>query len=141
DGFSKFLFERYITENVLETEVINDVRRDAQGLLEKLVSLLDYMAQNTTTYNNEIDKTVEDLASRLHVKELREAVTAIIEKTRLLRVKSTSMHERLEASANEVRALKRDLEKISVEAQKDFLTGVENRKSFDARLDQCIAQA
>jgi diguanylate cyclase len=140
DAYCDYLNSRYLAENI-DHQVVEQARQDAKALMEHAISLMEGVTKSTHGYNRDMDKAVTDLKGRLHVKELRDVADAIIGKTQELQSHSQNLSSRLEASSREVQALRRDLEKITAEAKKDFLTSVDNRKAFDARLDEMMAAA
>jgi diguanylate cyclase len=58
-----------------------------------------------------------------------------------IRDSGTALGAKLEASRREVTELKQNLEKVTQESSRDFLTGVANRKALDARLEEMTASA
>lgn len=138
DAFCDYLNSRFVAENI-DHAVVEQARRDAHALMQHAIALMDGMTQNTSNYSRDMDETVKDLSGHLHIKELREVADAIINKTKELQSHSQNLSTRLQASSKEVQSLRRDLEKITAEAQKDFLTSVDNRKAFDRKLDDMMA--
>ena len=48
----------------------------------------------------------------------------------------SALASKLEESKQEVVQLKTNLEKVTTESNRDFLTGIANRKALDAKLDE-----
>ncbi|MEI7670202.1 MAG: GGDEF domain-containing protein, partial [Pseudomonadota bacterium] len=60
----------------------------------------------------------------------------IINQAVSIRDSGKELQLKLEESKKEVNLLKNNLEKITLEANKDFLTGVGNRKAFEQKIDE-----
>lgn len=61
--------------------------------------------------------------------------------TKSVRQENLKLEKRLAESSDEITDLRRNVESIQQEAMTDPLTGVNNRKSFDAMIDSLIEQA
>jgi diguanylate cyclase len=63
-------------------------------------------------------------------------VQQIIASTKSLKERSEAMQEKLDSSKKEVEGLRQHLVEVTHEAQRDFLTGVFNRKAFNKLMDE-----
>lgn len=140
DELNDYLYERFVADNI-DKQVMEQATAEAKLIMENIAKLIDSLTGDASQYGQEVDSYIEDLTSNTHNKELQAALKTIASKTRLLKDKGAVLSRRLETTSSEVRSLKRDLEKVSLEAQKDFLTGVDNRKAFDTHLEERISQA
>lgn len=133
--FCEYLYQRYIIE-ALDKKAIEDATSEAKLILEHIVNLIDRISGDTSQYSKDIDGYVDEVSSHVHSKALQEAFKAVIERTKKIKQNGEKLSERLESTSSEVRSLKRDLEKVALEAQKDFLTGCDNRKAFEQHLGE-----
>ncbi len=53
-----------------------------------------------------------------------------------LKKSGDKINEKLEESKKEINTLKKDLQQVTIESQRDFLTGVFNRKAFEKFVDE-----
>lgn len=73
--------------------------------------------------------------------ELKELLEAVIIDTDAMIEENQKLEEKLDLSAEVMERLQQDLETVRKEALTDGLTGLANRKSFDAELNSIIAEA
>lgn len=140
DQLNEYLYRRYITQDINKV-VVDEATKEAHLLIEHIIRLIDAIGGDTTQYHEEMQEFVEGLGREVHTKELREALKLVIDKTKKLQSKSHKLTSRLEESSSEVRTLKRDLEKVMLEAERDFLTGIDNRKAFDTKFKDLFGEA
>jgi diguanylate cyclase len=72
---------------------------------------------------------------------LSSSVDLVINETDLTEDSRRALEDRLNLVLNEVEVLKHNLEEIREEALTDALTGIPNRKAFDAALDRAMVKA
>jgi diguanylate cyclase len=58
-----------------------------------------------------------------------------------MKQRGEKISQKLEESTKEITELKKDLQQVTIESQRDFLTGVFNRKAFEQYVDTQIALA
>ena len=68
-------------------------------------------------------------------------ITNALNATRDMERQNKSLEEKFNASSVEINRLREDLETMRLEAMTDGLTGIANRKLFDAELRRCAIQA
>jgi len=106
------------------THLIEATGESAQGRNEELTSLSSRLRQ---TAENHPD-----------VSALLESVIAV---TKSVKEENFKLEKRLAESADEVAALRHNVEYIQQEAMTDPLTGVKNRKTFDIAIDRHLQQS
>lgn len=106
------------------TDLLEATGESAQGRNEELASISARLRQ-----------TAEDHPD---VGVLLESVIAV---TKSVKEENFKLERRLAESADEVAALRHNVEHIQQEAMTDPLTGVKNRKAFDAAIERHIAQS
>ncbi len=124
-----------------EQQALNESTLGAQNLLAEALRLITEFSGETNAYNKQLDTNVEHLsASTIDNRSLQDIVNEIVERAKSVRDSGSMLQQKLEVSTKEIESLKTNLEKISAESQRDFLTGLYNRKALDTFLDEATKE-
>jgi diguanylate cyclase len=111
------------------------------GEIDQIVGMLSELILSTAQGREDCAKA----SSRLEAAEDRDAVRAIsdtlIESLRTIEVQHAALERQLIASREEVQAANHALAKVTAQANLDSVTGLANRRGFDAALEQATARA
>ena len=90
-------------------------------------------------------KSLENYIDRLleisDIEGTRKIVTKIVSESQAIKQSGDRLGDRLEATKEEVEILRKELKESKKAAKTDALTGLANRRGFDEKIDQEIAQA
>jgi len=117
-------------------EMREDLRELIRAMNEEVTSVGGRFAQ----YGDVLRDFASILGQERESKRLRSSVDNVIEETSLTEKSRRAMEERLTEVLAEVDELKKNLELIREEALTDALTGIANRKAFDAALARAITE-
>ncbi len=139
-GFTKennsYLYHKYIISN-RNQKVLDDATVNTQKILVEALRIVNDFNGETKSYNHDTDEYLEnisrDFAGNENVKSI---FKELIDATAKLRASGENISHKLEESTREINHLRKDLQQVTVEAQRDFLTGVYNRKSFERLIDE-----
>ncbi len=106
----------------------------------EVIDVID-VASDRAAHFGSVLEGFSDQAEGASKGDLNKAVTSVIAETRSMADLNRDLESRLQASAQEIGALREHLEQIEREASLDALTGVGNRKRFDAALRDAILTA
>jgi diguanylate cyclase len=127
------LYARHISET--GKQVIDNVRNRIQLLLAEVLSQVLATGGDITRYSARLESFTERLLLDTDSSaSLRELIQEILNETRSMENASTGFRSSLESISNEVESLRDDLEKARQQATTDALTGLANRRAFDAAL-------
>jgi diguanylate cyclase len=140
DELNDYFYHRYIAEDI-DRKAVEQATKEAHVLMEHVIVLIDAIGGGASEYNEGVQGYVQSLETEVQNSQLRKDLELIIEKTKGLQRRSTKLSSRLEESSSEVKSLQRDLEKVMLESERDFLTGVDNRKAFDEKFAKLFAGA
>jgi len=140
EELNDYFYHRYIAEDV-DKEMVDQATKEAHLLMEHVIKLIDAIGGGASEYNEDMGGFIKDLEQEVHSSQLRKDLQLVIEKAKLLQKKSTKLSSKLEESSLEVKTLQRDLEKVMLESERDFLTGVDNRKAFDEKFHQSFKES
>ncbi len=91
----------------------------------------------TSDYGAQLDRH----ASELHKLDLGDAASGLASIAREMADRARSAEAKLEESEREAKALRRQLSRAKRDAERDHLTGLPNRRAFDAELQRQYAEA
>ncbi|CCQ72481.1 diguanylate cyclase [Magnetospira sp. QH-2] len=119
--------------------------RSASDELEAQISkVLTYMAEmggSAKDYGETLQSHSEQISQAGGPDDLGSAITSILEATREMEAQNEALEKQLAASGQQVDQLRTDLDKMRHEALTDGLTGIPNRKVFDAALRTAATEA
>jgi len=137
DDINTYLYNKYvITGSKKEEAAVESVSQNTQSVLAEIMEVIDRFSGDTETYNNQIDEHVSKLSQKITDPLLKEMAGEIVNRAMAIRESGAQLNGKLEESRKEVTQLKSNLEKVTSEANKDFLTGTGNRKAFESKIDE-----
>jgi len=109
--------------------------------VEQLAASLESTGEATSLFGNTLRGAAGALNADNSVGTAKIIVEKLILATRQMENRSQGLEQRLQESTSEVRALREDIESIRRQVLTDPLTGIANRKCFDEKLREAIAEA
>lgn len=132
-----YLYNKYIVVN-RNQKVLDDAAISAQKVLLEVLRVVNDFSGETETYNKGVDQYIDRISA--HVGEdggnVKNIVKELVEATVNLKQSGESIQKKLTESKEEINTLRKDLQQVTIEAQRDFLTGVFNRKTFEKIFDE-----
>ena len=130
------LYRNYLAKNEQVTGW--ELRQSLEAMLLELSQSLKDTRSETRNFKETMDSNIDDLAKiekeGLSVKEIMALVRDLVKNTQNIRRSTISFSAALTDAQNEIEALREQLEKSQQDALYDALTGLFNRRSFDAEL-------
>ena len=137
-----YLHNKFIPGTHHNERVVDEASLNAQKILAEVLKTIHEFSGEAKSYSTEIGGSLDTLANTIGVdfnaSTVRDIVREIIITTANLKLQSESINKKLEESASEIDTLKQNLKQVTIESQRDFLTGVYNRKTFEKYVDQQI---
>jgi diguanylate cyclase len=140
EEITRQLYKKYYTfemegENFLKTAektdtVIHDLKK----------YLVDY-SNKTDEYGTQLEGVSNAISTEIPLKKMQEIVNKMMLSASDIQTQNKFLQIKLEKSKDEVDGLKRNLENLRVEATTDNLTGIANRKLFEATLLKDMTQS
>ncbi len=132
-----YLYNKYVIAKPKEEEkAVEKTTNNTQTVLAEIMSIIDRFNDDTQNYNEQLDEQVSKLSDKITDPTLKELAKEIVGRATSIRESSSALSKKLEQSRSEVVQLKTNLEKVTNEASKDFLTGTGNRKAFESKIDE-----
>jgi diguanylate cyclase len=135
-----YLHSKYIASKAQEKK-IEDVATDTQKVLAEVQKLVAEFSGETTNYNKGIDKALTDISANLDEGNVKNIVRTLVETTKTLKASGEAMNQKLAESNREINNLKKNLQQVTAESQRDHLTGAYNRKTFEKYYDEYVEHA
>ncbi|QQP87912.1 diguanylate cyclase [Skermanella sp. TT6] len=123
-----------------EKQAVREAGARIQGALSHLLELLRASGAGSDRYGRALQQFGEDMEVR-GLEQLSALVDAIAAETRLMAEHNRELHSQLQSSSSQMDELRRNLDVVRQEAITDSLTGLFNRRLFDASLAEAVARA
>jgi diguanylate cyclase len=138
DDVNIYLFNKYIQPKPSKEEeaAMESASQNAQIVLSEIMEVIKKFSSDTETYNTQIDTHVNNIAQKITDPALKEMANEIINQAVAIRNSGSDLNSKLQESKQEVVQLKENLHKATSEANKDFLTGIGNRKALEKKLEE-----
>jgi diguanylate cyclase len=142
DDVNIYLYNKYVIDDKKEeNRAVESTSQDTQTVLAEIMEVIDRFSGDTENYSHQIDTHVTKLSQKITDPALKDMAKEIISRAVAIRDSGAALNTKLEESRKEVVQLKTNLEKVTNEANRDFLTGVANRKALNTKLEEMAAQA
>lgn len=133
---STYLYNKYIAADVRQQKV-DDTAGEAGRVLSQVLKIVGEFKGETQSYNADIDGYLQKVSADFgDDQQVRSAIKELISATADLQASGSHLTQKLENSQREIEQLKKNLEKVTAESQRDFLTGAYNRKALDQMIDE-----
>jgi diguanylate cyclase len=133
------IYRRFLESQ--KDHMIQESAMGAQALLADALRLITEFGGETSAYNRQLDTNVQHLSSTaVSDRPVQEIVKEIVERTKAVRDSGDALQRKLEESSREIQSLKTNLDRVSAESQRDFLTGLYNRKALDNYLEDAMKE-
>jgi len=137
EEISRQLFNQHIA-NGKET-VITLVREELKKVFTEIILAIKTTNQNFSESENNLETIHESLIPSLSEADVEKIVSQIKHEIKNLESSSTSFKEQLQQATREIDQLKIKMAHYRSEALKDPLTRIDNRRGFEKKLNDAIA--
>jgi len=130
-----YLYHKYVLGN-RNQKVLDDAALGAQKILMEALRVINDFSGETQSYTKDIDQYLDHISHEFKDESVKKIFKELIEATSTMKQSGEKITKKLEESTQEINSLKKNLQQVTVEAQRDFLTGVFNRKTFEQFIDE-----
>ena len=127
------LFERFFADSN-QNEAVRDAVARLEEVMKRTATDLNQAGEGAAAFGDALTEASGTLSPDLQNAGVFNIVQGIVTATRQMEARSRELERRLDEASDEVKQLKDEVEAIRIEATTDSLTGLANRKRFDARL-------
>lgn len=134
-----YLYNKYVVAN-RNQKVLDDASLSAQKVLLEVLRVVNDFSGETESYNKGVDQYMGRI-SEFEDENVKEIFKELVEATADLKKSGEKIQAKLVESKQEINSLRKNLQQVTIEAQRDFLTGVFNRKTFEKVFDELASHA
>lgn len=127
------LYSRFFTFEQ-ESAGISDATNKAEEELTRILKHLGIAGEGAAEYGKALVTFSGEIDGDAEPDNIRSALTSALTATRAMEERNRDLEVKFEESSQEINRLREDLESMRHEAMTDGLTGIANRKQFDAEL-------
>lgn len=138
DDISEYLYAKYISET--DSRIVHQTTIGIRQVMTDIISNLANFAGEADDYKKGLAQHLETIPG-VDEKGVQAIIAALVEQAGGMLDSSGSITDKLEASRKEIESLKEDLAQVKTESERDFLTGVYNRKALDHKLEELITES
>ena len=133
-----WLYEKYIAKESRESVIA--VQDATQSIILNLSGKLSHISKDTSHFGGTLDRCKAHLTDSVDVSNIGEVFSTVLKEAEKITASNKLMMENLESMEQEVSSLRGQMEELAEEAHKDQLTRVANRRAFDKRMEQALAE-
>ena len=137
---SSYLRNKFILPSASQ-KAVDEAATVGHSVLVEVLKAINDFSNEADNYHKNVDDYLDNITQKFDDKNLKSIVRDLINATVNMKKSGEQISKRLEASTQEITVLKKDLQQVTIEAQRDFLTGVFNRKTFEHFVDEQITHA
>ncbi len=133
------LYQRFFRSDE-EEEMVSDASVTIQREVASLLTTLTEVGSGAESYATRLKSFLKDVGRANDVTAMGGVIRAMVDETREMAARNAELSDQLATSTEKMSQLQKDLETIRREAMTDGLTGINNRRAFEADLrDQSAA--
>jgi len=122
-------------------QMVDETSATAQKMLQDVLAAVNNFSGETKDYNKDLGQYITNITQETGDSGLKSIVSQIVGATASLKERGEVMNQRLEESKKEIEELRENLEQASHEAQRDGLTGLYNRRTFERIVEEYMGTA
>lgn len=136
------LHTRFLSQ-VRNEEMIRRAGDQITETIQSVTGAVKDVHSATASYSGTLESVAERMATVKTQDEMKAIVSTIMADTQMMLERNSRLEAELDKSSSLMQELQRDLEQVRKEAMTDGLTGLSNRKAFDAAIarvtEECAA--
>ena len=140
DELNAELYKRYFGSAEDQVDVIETGGR-LQAVMDQVSRYLNDHTGEMDSFGHTLDNISSAIGRSQPVDKVRALVADLVKETQSMAKRNYTLESRLGRIASEVTELRENLQAVQREALTDALTGIPNRKFFDARLQEAAREA
>jgi diguanylate cyclase len=115
-------------------EMIRHAGEQINSTIKNVTGVVRDVHNATANYSGSLESVNEKISTIKTPEEMRELVGTVMSETKDMIERNQVLEQELDRSSSLMEELQRDLEQVRKEAMTDGLTGLSNRKAFDAAI-------
>ncbi len=124
-----------------ENRVLRSTADNITSEINNVMNVLAKSAGDSAQYNKTLDTFSGSLQGDLSLDQIRDAVSKVASETRVMAEQNQRLQNQLAQSTQELTEMRYNLDEVRKASLSDPLTGIGNRKFFDAEIERVIQEA
>lgn len=129
------IYKHYFVQDEHFFEIM---RQEIRSIIANIVQELDYSDHQLSDYSQTLNQYIGILDSQTSPEDMLHKTEKVIEETHAMKRSQQHMEKQIVSVIAEIDSLRKELEQVKEESKMDALTGISNRKAFDAALENSI---
>ncbi len=129
------LYRRFFI-NERNQKVIDETAITAQKMLKDVLTAVNEFSGETKNYNDDLGQYIDKVSKDYGDSDVKDIIKDLVGATMELKQSGEQMSKRLEESKMEIDNLRKNLQQVTSEAERDGLTGLFNRRTFERMLEE-----
>lgn len=134
------IYDKFFTHNE-EGLALQETSKQIEEQVGRVLGMIGDASGGVEDFGNSLKDGLGAIADSQGLDDIRAAVQSLAAETQKMHHSNSALQEKLKASSQEIASLRQNLEDVQREAMTDALTGIANRKMFDATLRQRAMEA
>jgi diguanylate cyclase len=134
------IYDEYLSSSRARSE-LERAGTDISREIDNIVGMLGEFILSTSQDRNDCADASRRLAQSSDQDSIRAVADAIINSLRAVEVRHAAMEQRLNAAKQEMETLQQSLATTTIEASRDIVTGLANRRGFNSAIENACERA
>jgi diguanylate cyclase len=136
-GFSQEINERLYTEFLKgdKNEILQEVHKETHKIFQDIFRVTLSTNNSASDYSDKLEEYSNKLHEANDLSQLQNFIEDIIKDTNKMAESSRQLNQELEEATSQIQTLNKQLEETQREVLLDALTGLNNRKAFDRKIN------
>lgn len=134
------IFDKFFTHND-EGLALQETGKRIESQMTQVLAMLGDASEGVDDFEASLASGLGNIAESGGLDGIRSAVQNLVLETHKMQKSNKELQNKLETSSVEIASLRQNLEDVQKEAMTDALTGIANRKMFDAALRRAAMEA
>ena len=140
EGFHGEICEKLYAEHVGrdQSDLLKEVQKEAHKLFQNIFKATLSTTDVASDYSGKMEAYGNKLSAAEELTQIQDLVAEIISDTNKMAESSKTLSRQLDQATSQIQTLSTQLEKTEREVLLDALTGLNNRKAFDLKIDELV---
>lgn len=134
------IYDKFFTHNE-EGLALQETSKRIEDQVGRVLTMIGDASGGVEDFGQSLKQSLGAIAETEGLDGIRAAVQSLAMETQKMQQSNSALQEKLKESSQEIASLRQNLEDVQREAMTDALTGIANRKMFDATLRKRAMEA
>ena len=136
-GFSQEINERLYTEYIEgdKKDILQKVHKETRKIFQNIFQVTLSTEDIASDYSDKMQEYANKLHAATDLTQMQNFIEDIINDTNNMAASSRQLNQQLEEATSQIQTLSKQLEETEKEVLLDALTGLNNRKAFDVKIN------